>query len=618
MGRTRRWTASLLTVLMLGAVLAGCGSRTNPPQPMPGWAVRGQAVIALPPYTTLNAFVPLLGIASYFPTNVQTTLLMYKPLLFVTATDSIDFGRSLAQSVRVSNDSRTFTVILNPKWTWTNGRPVTANDVAFTAVLAAASCAHRPAYPPSIYYGYAGCGSGGLGPLGTLTPDGIGWVSISAPNAATFHITVNRPVSASWFERNALAPLLPMPAAVWEKAAGIPVTPATSLTPAEIAVLLSYMGSFNNPNGVMDKPTAPPFSVVDGPYLFKSMVPHDYWEFTANPNYDGHLPAIKTLIFQSFNSSAAEQSALEMGQLSIGYLSPTALARHQTNISGYRLRSTRPPFCTFYLSLNLSPLAPSGIGLAFQDLAVRQALQLGLNQAAYIQILGDGYGVQQYGPIPPTPVLSVYNPKRMPPPLAYDPAKGKSLLLADGWAENNGVMTKTIDGKSVSLSFRLFLPPFSPSPVVKFLNVLSQDWAKEGIKATPFEAATMSSFNDQLGPATAATWATWYDGGWCYQPDFYPTGGALFSPTGFINIGDFQDPTLERLIAATYAPGTPAQARSAMTAYLAYTARILPGLLWLPDLNPPLEVSPWLHGSVANYNQIETANFPNYWTIGPP
>ncbi|MHB1981772.1 MAG: ABC transporter substrate-binding protein [Sulfobacillus sp.] len=611
----RRLTSSVLIVSSLGLALVSCGANPGaPPHPVPMWASANRAIIALPPFVTLNAFVPILPLIAYNSYNSQTNLLMYKPLVFITNTDAIDFHRSIATSVVVSNNSQTFTVTLNPKWTWSNGSPVTANDVAFTAVLEAASCAANAPYT------YGGCGVGGVNPLRTVGPDGIGWSSVKAPSATTFSITVTRPVNAIWFEHNALGQLLPMPASVWETAAGVPVTPATSLTAAEIKTLLNYMGGSTNPNNVMDNPTAAPFAVVDGPYLFKTLVPNDYWEFTANPNYDGHMATIKTLIYQYYASAQAGQTALERGQVSSGYLTAASLAKHQTSIAGYRLRTGPPPFCTFYINLNLSPLAASGngIGLAFQELAVRQALQLGIDQAAYIHIMGAGYGVQEYGPIPLTPGLSIYNARAMPAPLTYNPARGKALLLANGWSEQNGVMTKSIDGKPVSLAFTLPYGLGASHATTKFLNLLSQDWAVEGIKMTPSRVDPMFAFNDQQGPLVTATWAASYDGGWCYQPNYYPTGGPIFTAAGAANLGDFTDPTLQRLISATYAPGSAAQARASLTAYLAYTARILPGVLWLPDLTTPTEISPWLHGSIANYNQVEALNFPNYWTITTP
>ena len=613
----RRWAIGAAAVSVLALTLAGCGSTTptTAAVPEPAWAKANEAVVPLPASVLLNAFVPILPNTAYSVYNSQVNFLMYKPLVFITGTDGIDLSRSIAQSIAVSNNNQTFTVTLNPKWTWSNGNPVTANDVAFSAVLEAASCA------PGAPYLYGGCTVGGLNPIGTVGGNGIGWMSVSTPSATTFSVTVNKPVNPIWFEHNGLAQLLPMPASVWEAAAGVPITPATSLTSAQITTLLNYMGGSNNTNNVMNNPTAAPFAVVDGPYLFKTMVPNDYWEFTANPNYNGHMAAIKTLIYQYYTSSATEQAALYKGQLSYGRLTTASLIKKQTTISGYTLKSRPPQFCFFYINLNLSPLAAggNGIGLAFQELAVRQALQLGFDQKAYIQVVGAGYGVQDYSPIPSTPVLSIYNTSAMPKPLTYNPAQGKALLLANGWSLQNGVMTKTINGKSVSLSFSMYYSTGRNSYADEG-TLMAQDWAKEGIKMTPSPMPFNSQIglSDAAGPAVAGSWAANWYGGWCYEPDYYPTGGALFTATGAANPGQFNDPQLTSLIEASYAPGTAAQANASLTAYLAYAAKILPGVLWVPTLSLPREYSPWIHGVRQNYNAIQALNFPNYWTIGAP
>jgi len=613
----RRWTIGAAAVSVLALTLAGCGSTTTTTAavPEPAWAKANEAIVPLPPSVLLNAFVPILPNTAYSVYNSQANFLMYKPLVFITGTDGIDLSRSIAQSIAVSNNNQTFTVTLNPKWTWSNGNPVTANDVAFSAVLEAASCASGSPYT------YGGCTVGGLNPLGTVGGNGVGWMSVSTPSATTFSITVNKPVNPIWFEHNGLGQLMPMPASVWEAAAGVPTTAATSLTSAQITTILNYMGGASNTNNVMNNPTAAPFAVVDGPYLFKTMVPNDYWEFTANPNYNGHLATIKTLVYQYYTSTAAEQAALEKGQLSTGYLTTASLIKKQTTISGYTLKTGPPGFCFFYINLNLSPLAASGngIGLAFQELAVRQALQLGIDQKAYIQVVGAGYGVEDYSPIPPSPVLSIYNASAMPKPLTYNPAQGKALLLANGWSLQNGVMTKTINGKSVPLSFTMYYGTGSNANA-NFATLLSQDWLKEGIKMTPspMPFGSQIGLNDQISATVAGSWAANWYGGWCYEPDYYPTGGALFTPTGAANPGAFSDPTLQSLIEASYAPGTAAQANASLTAYLAYAAKILPGVLWLPDLNTPGEVSPWIHGTIQNFNPIQALNFPNYWTISAP
>ena len=608
--RMRRWILGTMVASSLAFVVAGCGSSTPTATPTNPLATSSTAVVAEPPGLVLNGFAPILSVSVYSTNNSQNNFLMYKPLIFITKQDTIDFSRSLASSIAVSNNDQTYTIQLNPKWKWSNGQPVTSADVVFSAETMAASCATTTPPPPMTY---GGCGIGGLGPIGQPGDSaGIGWQSVTASGPDTVVITTTKPVNPVWFEHNALGQLMPFPAATWEAAAGVPAGASLATATTDVLTLM---------NNVMNQPTNAAFQVVDGPYKFYKMVPQDYWEYVPNTAYDGHMATIKHLTYQYFATAASEFSALKKGTVGAGLI--TAYNLPQKNIPGYNFVLPPPPFAINYIAINLSPLAPGGIGLAFQDLKVRQALQYGINENAFIKILGGGYGTPQYTPMPVAGTTSVFNAKAMPTPYAFNPAKGKALLLADGWSLQNGVMTKTINGKSVALQFNFDYSTGSPEAENYAVYQQSQ-WALEGIKMTPVPMpfATQLTLNDGAGATVAASWAMNWWSGWYYEPDYYPTGGALFAPGAYFNLGDFSDPTLTQDINATYAPATPAQAYAAMTAYAARAQVVLPDLFTgsfdqLPNLGGFFENATYLHGVASNYNTVQALNFPNYWTITP-
>ncbi len=605
----RRWFLGAMLASSLAFVVAGCGSTTAqaPTNPL---AASSTAVVAEPPGLVLNGFSPVLSTSVYSTNNSQNNFLMYKPLVFINQQNVIDFARSLASSITVSNNDTTYTIQLNPKWKWSNGQPVTSADVVFDAETEAASCATTTP-PPAMTYG--GCGIGGLGPIGQPGDSaGIGWQSVTASGPDTVVITTTKPVNPVWFEHNGLGQLAPFPATVWEQAAGVPAGASVSTATADVLKLMST---------VMNQPTNPVYNVVDGPYKFYKMVPQDYWEFVPNTAYDGHMATIKHLTYQYFATAAAEFAALKKGTVSAGLISSYNLP--EKNIPGFKFEVPPPPFAINYIAINLSPAAPGGVGLALQDLKVRQALQLGINEKAFIQIMGGGYGSPQYSPMPVVGTSSVFNAKAVPTLYSFDPAKGKALLLSDGWSLQNGVMTKTINGTPVQLKFKFFYSTGSPE-AQNFATYLQQQWATEGIQMTPVPMPfdTQLTLNDASGNTVAASWVMNWWSGWYYEPDYYPTGGALFAPGAYFNLGNFSDPQLTADINATYAPGSPAQEYARMTTYAARAAYILPDLYTgsfdqLPNLGGFFENATYLHGAYSNYNTIQALNFPNYWTITP-
>ena len=118
----------------LGLGITGCGNRTashSVTHPAKG----GTAVIALPVQTSPNWFFPLVSLTADSIVNDQVDELMYKPLLRISAKDAINYHRSLASSVTVNSQGTRYVVKLHSKWHWSNGQPVTAQDVVFTYQL---------------------------------------------------------------------------------------------------------------------------------------------------------------------------------------------------------------------------------------------------------------------------------------------------------------------------------------------------------------------------------------------------------------------------------------------------------------------------------------------------
>lgn len=571
--RTLR-TIKIMSVGLVTAALAGCGSSgSTAASPT---AQGGTAVIALAPQTSPNWFFPVRAVGFGSDVNMQLEGLMYKPLLDITANDSINFSHSLASSVSVSPNDKVFTIHLNPRYQWSNKTPVTAQDVVFAwKIIDTTSSAD-----PSLPWIHAGSGVGGVPSL---------WQSVVAANPQTVVVTLKSPANPEWFMHNGLAPITPIPESVWNK------------YPSNFMKELAYIKS------VANSPGARPYGVVDGPYRFSSMQANTDWVFLPNLHYGGHHSSLSKVIFQYETSPQSEFEGLKTGTVTDGYL-PSSLWSSRQQL-GHDVLTTAYLFGFDYLQPNLNPLAPGGLGQAFDQRYVREALEMGINQAGIISSLYHGHGVAEDSPIPAKPPTTFYDAGLSTPPYPYNPQRGKSLLEAHGWRMVNGVMTKG----STALRFTLTYVSGSNTDA-DIVQLIKSTWATEGIQVTltpqPFDQIIAQA--NQTDPAK---WnMVWWGGGWTYEPDFYPTGGGLFKSGSGANFGGYDSSEMNTLIAETYAPGSAAALQTRLNAYQAWAAKDLP-VLWMP-WTPAFNVhAANLHGTVSTFNPVSDLLSPNYWTL---
>jgi len=115
------------------AVLAGCTGATKPAEtpktttPAPAPEVKKNLNVSIAMWSPPNNFNPINTDSSYGYFAVE---MMFDTL--VKYNEKIDIVPKLAEKWEVSADFTTFTFKLNPKAKWTDGKPVTAKDVAFT------------------------------------------------------------------------------------------------------------------------------------------------------------------------------------------------------------------------------------------------------------------------------------------------------------------------------------------------------------------------------------------------------------------------------------------------------------------------------------------------------
>ena len=555
---------------LIAPLAAACGSTTTTAKTT---SLPTTAVVALPLQTSPDWFFPVLASSGYYDTNTQMYSLMYMPLVFFNNQDAVDYAQSLAEKIDTNSNGTVYTIHLNPKWKWSNGQPVTAQDVIFTWNIMKAASGNAANLP----WQYGGAGAGGV-------PQDF--KSVTALNSHTVQVTLTTPSNQTWFIHNGLGQLVVVPESVWNK------------YPNNMIQELTWIKSIAN------APNNKAYSVIDGPYAFKSFTANEQWAFVQNPKFDGHKGSIKKIVFQYETSAAAEFSALKSGTVQVGYL-PAAMWASRKSLT---LDTFWPGYLWGFnmMRLDENPTAQNGLGPSFAQAYVRQAMEMGINQQQIINGIYHGEGVIEDGPVPSQPHTVYYAPSLAKPPYPYNPTAGKKLLEAHGWKEVNGVMTKN----GVKFQFPLIYASGDQS-ITDTVQLIQQEWAKEGIKITlqsmPFSNLVAT---DHGNPAhwDAAYWGA----GWTYQPDFYPTGGELFKTGAAANAGGYSSSTMDKLIQKSYQPGTVAQNMQALFQYEAFAVKDVP-YLWFPWMATLNESASNLKGVSSTFNPIEDLYMPNYW-----
>jgi peptide/nickel transport system substrate-binding protein len=288
----RKTARACLVLAAAGIVLAACSSGTSVTGGTSGGTSAALTLVTGPsgpfvpnynPFSTSNAFATQGG-----------TALVYEPLMQFNILKANDIYPWLATSWSWSNGGRKLTLQIRKGVTWSDGKPFTAADVAFTLNLI-------KKYP-------------------ALNTVGVSFLSASAPSATEAVLTFPAPAYGQLF---LVSQVLMVPEHIW---AGIknPVT-YTNLKP-----------------------------VGTGPYLMQSSSAQAF-TMTRNPHYwQAGKPKIATLRFVQYASNTSADLALEQGSIDWASL---YLPHYQTLFVAKDPAHNHvylPPTGVFFLCPNLS------------------------------------------------------------------------------------------------------------------------------------------------------------------------------------------------------------------------------------------------------------------------
>lgn len=561
----------------MAAIVAGCGISTAASHNAALKPVRGGTiVVALPPQTNLTWYFPLSNSSNNTLYNGQLNAAMYLPLLYTNNKYNIQYQNSVADKVTYNPAGTVFHVFLNKKWHWSDGKPVTSADVLWTwKIIQAISAKNAPAPWP-----YTGAGTGDI-------PQGV--KSVQANGPYEFTVTLKQPANQQWFIYNGLGQLQPLPMQAWNK------------YPTNLHKEIVYLGKeATNPN--FD-------TVVDGPYKLASAVSSQSWKLVPNTKYSGPH-ALSTIILAYQGSNSSEFAALKTGAVQVGYVNLSEYGA-RGELKGVDKLWAGYNFGYQFLSLNLNSKAQGGMGPIFQQLYVRQALEMAIPQPAIDNSIYHGFAPPQYGPIPSKPATSFLDPALNKPTYPYNLAKAKKLLTSNGWKESGGVMTKN----GQKLAFTIMYSSGDQATTDE-MALIQSDFARIGVKVTLDPQPFASMVGIITNPADEGKWAAVSGIGITYGGS-YPSGEEVFKNGGGLDFFGFNDPTENALITKTTQPAANAQANlKTFFKFESYTAQQLP-VLFINNPGTIEAVATNVHGvNQSTLNPVTGYPLWQYWWVG--
>jgi len=546
-----------------GAVTVPGGIGSVPLAAASGTKKAGTITWALQPGTAPTWIFPVVPGASNSVFNTFTfEWEMWRPLYWtVYGTAPVLYPpMSLANNPVYSNGDKTVTISLKSTYTWSNGQPITANDIVFFIDLVKAgikeSAANWASYVPGHF------------------PDDL--VNMTQPDASTLVMNLSSPVNPSWFTLDYLGqgPIVPLPSAVWAKeSANGAVIPASGWTPAVMKKIFDYLTSQSK--SLSTYATNPLWQVVDGPYKL-SAYNATTGGFTMVPNttYGGpHVTPMSTFQGVPFTSNVAEFNAIKAKAIDVAYVPSDQVPQLPTvQRLGYSYFG-EPDFGMTIAAYNFKDKTGDFNNIIAQ-LYIRQALAHLEDEQGWITAFMHGAGAPAYGPIPAYPQSPYLPADAATNPYPFSVSTAVSILKAHGWTVNPGgtdVCSSPGTGASncgagipagTKLAFNYI---YSSTPAL--IGNQATDFVSKARQAGIDITLSSSNFNfmianylDPSAPANENKWAMEDFGGFTDTP--YATTFGLFNTGGPSQVGDYSNPTADNLINASIAGGDPAAVKT--------------------------------------------------------
>jgi peptide/nickel transport system substrate-binding protein len=490
--RPRPWRRPLplaAAAVVVALAVAACGSSSS------GGEVKEGGVYRLGTPSTIDSLNPFVA----FNADAYSTFEYIYPELVQFNTKQ-QFVPDFARTWQVSPDGKVWTFHTQPNAKWSDGKPLTAADVAWT-------------YSTILKFQ--------SGP----TANSAGYVahmrSATAPNSTTVVLTYNRPV-ANVLSQVQQAPILPEH--IWAKYA---TGNGKALT------------RFSNPAPI----------VSGGPFILDKYTPKQIALFKRNPSFYGPKPHIDGFGLQFFSTTDAMITALKSHQLDAVKVPvpPTSVATLKA--AHFVVRSTPSvTFDDFIINSNpqqdpshkelLSPLLRQAFDAAIDRPAIIKTSLLGFGQPGS-SIIGPATGHWYDPAIKPT-AFNLARANQLLDQAGYKMGPN-GLRIANGHPMSYTVIVPSDMANSYQQrSFQIMQGDFQKIGVRLTEKVLDDSAAYDAILANHYRNFELSMWDwgplldpdFMLSVLTCGSWNVWNDTGYCTKTydSMYQAQSAATSP----------------------------------------------------------------------------------------
>lgn len=350
--------------------------------------------------------------------NKYAVGLQFLPLMELDG--DLNFQPMLADSI-TTEDNVNFIVHIDENATWSDGTPVTAQDLEYTILRLASP---KVANATLLLYAFEGIGDDGFVEEGATSIAGI-----KVLDDKTVQFTTKYPIALTTFQNTYACYLHTMPKHVIEQYSEDELT---------------TLDWFNHPD------------VVSGPYKLTGYDVNHYISYEANTAYWKGAPKIEKLNFKIMDASQI-YAGLKSGEIDVTHHTMTAIPQEDYE-SIEALENVEVVYG--------SPITNQSVFIQtanLPDVKVRQALLYAIDRQQILEQLMKGHGEIVDG------FLSSASPfyDDSMTPISYDTDKAKELLAEAGW-----------DG---SQTLRFFVNS-GDGAFVNAAQVMVAQWANVGIK----------------------------------------------------------------------------------------------------------------------------------------
>lgn len=394
----------------------------------------GEKIVNVGVTNTLGSLNPLLMNGGEI--NKHAAGLMFLPLMDLDK--DLNFQGMLADSI-TTEDNRNFIVHIDEAAVWSDGTPVTAEDVAYTALRLTSPVIGNTAM---MYYVFEGVGDDGFTKEGADHVDGIQVI-----DEKCVQFTTKEPMSLLTFENSYARYLLTLPKHKIEQYS------EQELMTAEW---------FSKPD------------VVSGPFFVTDYDSDHYIAYTANKSYWKGSPKLDKLNIKIVDGSQL-YAGLQSGEIDI-----TQQTMSDIPMEDYESIEALENVEAVYGS----PVTNQSMFIQTNnvpDVRVRQAMLCAIDRQQILEQLLKGHGEVSDGFLSSA---SPYYDESMEP-TAYDPERAKRLLAEAGWDKDQTLRFYVNSGDSA---------------FINAATIMAAQWEAVGIKAEikTVDFATLMSVGGSL------------------------------------------------------------------------------------------------------------------------